>query len=599
MIAGIRWLTLAAGLLVLGARQPPEVAIGLAVCGLVAAGARWIPAWTSLGLAVGAGAIGFHRAEPSSAIALGLGWLAAHRALAARGQERGTILLSALMVITGVATQPVPLAWAAGVLWAALLPFSLLSGVRRIRSGQAAWGAVSVGLTLGFYLLIPRFLDVERTLDSPPVTGFSLEVELGRAEGPADQDEVMLRVRPAEGEAIYLRGMVLDRFDGRKWSTELDARPVEPPGPGGGVHLMIEATHPESAAFTAGDPRRIRAASPLLRTSSGTWMFADPVWGWTVDADPPFVAGGRSAGVPPDDVDTWLPPELDPRIRALARELGAGRSALDAAEAKLSGWRYTREPTRVTADPLVTFLFDRRAGHCEHFASALGVLLRGAGLPARVITGYATAEQADGAWVVRRLNAHAWVEVWIDGAWETVDATPGPLARPASPRIDPQQALERWTEWDRLAWWALVRVVAPVCLFGAAIAAIVALAARFAPAGWRGPMDPVERAHWRARRGLRRLGWSIPVSLPPLAAAQWVAARTPDRPAGEALIALAWLLYNRRWGGLEPRSAAAEAAALTERIARIGRPPAGPTRSEGGGGHAERARDPDRLQSGS
>src|SRR5205823_3471619 len=82
-------------------------------------------------------------------------------------------------------------------------------------------------------------------------------------------------------------------------------------------------------------------------------------------------------------------------------------------------------------DPLGDFLFVTRRGFCEYFASAMAVLLRTQGIPARVATGFQSGYYNDvsGTWVIRASDAHAWVEAWIEGrGWVTFDPTPPGVA---------------------------------------------------------------------------------------------------------------------------------------------------------------------------
>ena len=83
-------------------------------------------------------------------------------------------------------------------------------------------------------------------------------------------------------------------------------------------------------------------------------------------------------------------------------------------------------PSAPGIDPVEDFLLNHRAGHCQYFASALGLMLRSVGIPARLVTGFKGGEQQpDGSLLVEKRFAHAWVEVWIDGnKWVTLDATP-------------------------------------------------------------------------------------------------------------------------------------------------------------------------------
>ena len=93
-----------------------------------------------------------------------------------------------------------------------------------------------------------------------------------------------------------------------------------------------------------------------------------------------------------------------------------------------SKFRYSLEIKAAGMDftPLADFLLRTRAGHCEYFATAATLLLRKAGVPARYTVGYFSEEYSrlEDAFIVRSRDAHAWVSVYIDGAWQTYDPTP-------------------------------------------------------------------------------------------------------------------------------------------------------------------------------
>jgi len=127
-----------------------------------------------------------------------------------------------------------------------------------------------------------------------------------------------------------------------------------------------------------------------------------------------------------------LPETGNPRARALAAEWRRG--ARDDAEVLLraldyfrgAGLTYTLEPPLLGREPVDEFLFQTRAGFCEHFSSAFVFLLRAAGLPARVVTGYQGGEvnSVDRIITVRQFDAHAWAEVFVTGrGWLRVDPT--------------------------------------------------------------------------------------------------------------------------------------------------------------------------------
>jgi hypothetical protein len=145
--------------------------------------------------------------------------------------------------------------------------------------------------------------------------------------------------------------------------------------------------------------------------------------------------------------DYVLEPALDPLHRRLALQLPAGydpqaralaqrwhdqfrgnanlviRSALDLFHNEFS---YTLNAPLLGRDSVDDFLFDTKRGFCEHFASSFTFLMRAAGVPARVVTGYQGGyfNKLGNYWVVRQSDAHAWSEVWLEGrGWVRVDPT--------------------------------------------------------------------------------------------------------------------------------------------------------------------------------
>ncbi len=135
-----------------------------------------------------------------------------------------------------------------------------------------------------------------------------------------------------------------------------------------------------------------------------------------------------------------LPDDAAPQARELADELRGQDGDDDLAVVELalewfedSDFEYTLTPQQLRDDPVDDFLFDTRAGFCEHFASAFVVLMRAADIPARVVTGYLGMEDAGDYHIVRQSDAHAWAEVWLpQQGWVRVD----PTATVAPDRID-------------------------------------------------------------------------------------------------------------------------------------------------------------------
>ena len=134
----------------------------------------------------------------------------------------------------------------------------------------------------------------------------------------------------------------------------------------------------------------------------------------------------RSAGqaYPPDVLSSYLGlPALDSRIPQLAKQITASAdNNYDRAAALETYLRthfgYSLQLSRtVPHDPLANFLFERKQGHCEYFASSMAVMLRTLGIPSRVVNGFRTGEFNDltSQYVVRASNAHSWVEAYFPG----------------------------------------------------------------------------------------------------------------------------------------------------------------------------------------
>jgi hypothetical protein len=142
--------------------------------------------------------------------------------------------------------------------------------------------------------------------------------------------------------------------------------------------------------------------------------------------------------------DLRLPAHRNPRTAALAlqmrRDHGDARDYVRSVLKMLhdEAFFYTLTPPRLGGDSVDDFLFTSRRGFCGHYASAFAVMMRAAGIPARIVTGYLGGAQNPYGdyWIIRQSDAHAWVEVWIDGdGWLRID----PTLAIASTRVEHQQ----------------------------------------------------------------------------------------------------------------------------------------------------------------
>jgi protein-glutamine gamma-glutamyltransferase len=292
-------------------------------------------------------------------------------------------------------------------------------------------------------------------------TGFSDRVELGRIGQIQRSKQVVMHVQiegaTPPGFTLKLRGIVLNSFDGRIWTNTRSRLPlkraadgrfnveteVPPPAPLGMVHYRVTMEPLVSDVFfLLATPRSLRGNYRIVSGDGAGDAFdmdaEHPVTRYeadsTVEYPSPRHVGGRISDYAPGIQSTYLQlPPLDPRIPALAQEITAkAQSPLEKAAAIEHYLRvhygYTLEMSAaLPRDPIADFLFVRRRGHCEYFASAMALMLRSLGIPARVVNGFAGGEFNDisAQYVVRASDAHSWVETYIPGnSWVEFDPTP-------------------------------------------------------------------------------------------------------------------------------------------------------------------------------
>lgn len=233
----------------------------------------------------------------------------------------------------------------------------------------------------------------------------------------------------------YWRGPVMWDFDGRTWRIGSPFIVEFAPPPGGKRRykyaVMLEpsernwlfalekaAVLPERSRMTT-DGQLFSYAPVRMRMRYQAESVVDP------DPEPEPSAGALRRGV-------HLPQGGNPKARALAEEWRAGGAKdaqiLDRAIAwyRSANLDYTLEPPLLEQDTVDEFLFRTRAGFCEHFASSFVFLMRAAGVPARIVTGYQGGEDnpIDKHITVRQSDAHAWAEVHLEGrGWVRVDPT--------------------------------------------------------------------------------------------------------------------------------------------------------------------------------
>lgn len=338
----------------------------------------------------------------------------------------GIWLLSAMTIVTaalirvhsGPASAPLPTLRSAALMILQALPFLVV-----------------------FYLLFPRI--------SGPLWGLPQDARSGSS-GLSDQmapgsiaslalsTDIAFRVRfagrmPAQ-EQLYWRGPVMEDYDGATWHRgPTGERPpsIEPFSPLSHYEITLEP-HGQRWLLALDAPTAAPLESSLESTLS--LISRDPVnerRRYTLTSAAAYRFNVRESEAALRHA-ARLPAGRNPRTRALAEDWRRAdpdpkrliRRAL--ALFREQKFIYTLQPPLLGRDPVDDFLFETRQGFCEHYASAFAVLMRAAGVPARVVGGYQGGElnPVDGYLTVRQSDAHAWTEVWLAGqGWQRIDPT--------------------------------------------------------------------------------------------------------------------------------------------------------------------------------
>jgi protein-glutamine gamma-glutamyltransferase len=351
-------------------------------------------------------------------------------------------------------------------------------GVSLARVTPGLVALIALGAALIFFVL-PRVSTGYLSAYTPTgeiATGFSDRVQLGRI-GEIQQSGSLVMHIQIDGDAhgifdLKWRGVALNLFDGTTWSNSYEHRLV-PRSPGGqfllssssekrpGAHFIHYRVLMEPIAnnvfFLAPEALSLGGNYRLVsRDDAGAVFDSDfdrPVGTYDAESDvvQPAAVSLRGAGqdyAPAVLLNYLQLPRLDPRIAPLAEQITASESnnydkAVAMERYLRTHFGYTLQLGRSAhRDPLAYFLFERKQGHCEYFASAMAVMLRTLRIPSRVVNGFRTGEFNDvtSQYLVRASNAHSWVEAYFPGyGWVSFDPTP---AAPAEVR----------TGWNR---WAL------------------------------------------------------------------------------------------------------------------------------------------------
>lgn len=305
----------------------------------------------------------------------------------------------------------------------------------------------SFPLMLVLFFLFPRIgpLWTVPLMSHSAKTGMSDNLRPGDVSNLSRSDEVAFRVRfdgdiPPSAQ-LYWRGIVMSQLQGGAWRSlryyevpalERRRREPEPQGNSLAYDVMLSPTQQNwlYSLRYARTPRSGVMSLPDFRLYSPVEIendFLYRVRSW------PTMPLGLQLSDWRRRLETSLPSEDNPRTVALARELRASVDS-DAAFSnavlayfQANDFRYTLQPPLLpAANSMDSFLFQSRRGFCEHFAYAYAVMMRAAGIPARIVAGYLGGEvnPVNRTVIVHQFDAHAWNEIWLEGqGWVRVDPT--------------------------------------------------------------------------------------------------------------------------------------------------------------------------------
>jgi protein-glutamine gamma-glutamyltransferase len=355
---------------------------------------------------------------------------------------------------------------------------------------------LTIALTLMFFFLIPRMsagILQKSSGGALRTTGFSDRVDLGTIGSVKQDPQIVMRVElpdrtAVEKDHLYLRGLAYDQYNGRSWSHSGTRRRS--------LSLVADGTflaRPIGSHPSVSQPKTVRQ-DILLEVLDTTVLFAAPVVELvsgeflTLQADamdglhlpvpsssrirysvtshlPQFAENERTASLLayPDSIRFHYlqVPMGSQQVADLAHRVTQQAAApfeqmLAIQRHLLENYRYSLESDMATLDyPLEEFLFTRKTGYCEHYATAMVVMLRTIGIPARLVTGFLATEwnEYGGYFTVRQRDAHAWVEVYFPhSGWITMDPTPSVSTAVVASRWNNLSRLGESVrlQWDRL-----------------------------------------------------------------------------------------------------------------------------------------------------
>lgn len=286
---------------------------------------------------------------------------------------------------------------------------------------------LTIPLSAVFFIIIPRTPNPFLTVGPPQAkTGFTSTVSLGTVSTVEEDKTVVMRVysKALEQSSLYWRIITFDTFDGKSWRREARGGEVEVVGETVNYTVVSEPLDGNylpvldfpSAVFLRGV---VHEYPGVFRIEKGTER--------RLKYSAQSLVSPKVYEAKISEIYTSLPDSFSERLIRLSREITKGaKSPVEAArmiEGFLSRFEYSLVELPTGDNPIEDFVFNKRKGNCEYFATTMALMLRAVGVPTRVVGGFrgGTYNQIGGYYIVRASDAHLWVEVWSQGQWIRFD----------------------------------------------------------------------------------------------------------------------------------------------------------------------------------
>lgn len=314
---------------------------------------------------------------------------------------------------------------------------------RQVLRHAAGLFVAALPLALVVFMLFPRLHSPLWGIKSQRAfTGISGEMTLGNlgelSRSTATAFRVQFDTTVPGPEQRYWRGPVLWHTDGRRWTADADRANERPIDTVGRDPLAVgyEVTLEPTGEYWLFGLDVVTVKPPGTHLNSNYALVSEQRLNQRLSYHAASDPGFRMLEISEREraKGLQLPPQISPRIASLvaqwqttadpAQPLQLVARALD--YFRNQPFVYTLSPGTLQGDPVEQFLFETRRGFCEHYAGSFALLMRVAGIPARVVIGYQGGERNPHGehWVVRQSDAHAWTEVWVPGlGWWRVDPT--------------------------------------------------------------------------------------------------------------------------------------------------------------------------------